>query len=972
MSRVPLRLELLGPPRIEAGRIPLRVDTRKAVGLLAYLACGERRHGRDELAALLWPDGDEAHARAALRRTLSVLNRALAAAGAGQVVADRAVLELPESGVDLDVVRFRRLVRSCDVHGHAPDRGCPVCIEPLTVAVGLHRGDFMAGFALRDAPDFEAWQLAQVGALRRELAGALQRLAEAHAVEARWDPAIATTERWLALDPLQEPAHRQLIRLYAWSGQRSAAIRQYRRCVRLLDTELGVAPLAATTAVYQEMIEDRLEPPPAPTAGIAEESRDVRVPPSGAAVELPLVGRERQWATLADSWAAVQSTGRGRLISVVGEVGIGKTRLVEEFVRHVAGAGAHVVRCRCYDGERLAYAPLIDPLRAAIADPVGGSAVRTLEPEWLIEASRLLPELASLVPAGTVDASKGPGAPARFLEGLCRAVLAVLAGRRSGVLVLDDAHWADESTLELVGYLARRLSRAPLLLMVSWCKDDAARGHPLRRLMAEAQQAGSVALVELNRLDCASVAELVGRISADEAVSANEVFQWSEGLPLLVAGYVTGRHADPAQPAPALPVGARELFLARLEQVPESAWQVLTTAAVLGRSFNLDTVRAASGRSDDEFTEAVDDLVGRGLIREMPESGPTFYDFSHEQLRVLVYEAAGLARRRLLHRRVAMALAGPTEAPRRGPGRSALAHAASIAQHFQRGGMDAEAATWYARAGERAAALFATAEAIAHNQAALALGHPDPVRLHTAIGDLHVLMGEYDAALLAYQTAAAQVSGTELAALEHKLGGLRHRFGDWHAADAHFSAAAALLGQDGSPAARARLYADWSITVERRGDSERARALAQEALGLAGEGGDAQALAQAHNMLGVIARHRGDGALAREHLERSLAVAETLPDPSARIAALNNLALASAVGDLDRALSLSRTALTACLAQGDRHRAAAIHSNLADLLHAAGRREEAMEHLKEATTIFSQIGAPTDDPQPEIWKLVEW
>src|SRR6266542_4108291 len=192
-----LRVALLGSPRIEVAGMPLRVDTRKAVALLAYLACSGRRHGRDQLAVLLWPDADDAHARAALRRTLSALNHAL---------------------------------------------GSAACAEPLRAAVALHRGDFLAGFSLRDAPEFEDWQLAEVEALRREQAGALQRLVEAYAVQGRWQAAIAGAERWLALDSLHEPAHRQLMRLYAWSGQRGAAMRQYRACVRVLDQELGVPP----------------------------------------------------------------------------------------------------------------------------------------------------------------------------------------------------------------------------------------------------------------------------------------------------------------------------------------------------------------------------------------------------------------------------------------------------------------------------------------------------------------------------------------------------------------------------------------------------------------------------------------------------------------------------------------------------------------------------------------------------------
>jgi tetratricopeptide (TPR) repeat protein len=98
-----------------------------------------------------------------------------------------------------------------------------------------------------------------------------------------------------------------------------------------------------------------------------------------------------------------------------------------------------------------------------------------------------------------------------------------------------------------------------------------------------------------------------------------------------------------------------------------------------------------------------------------------------------------------------------------------------------------------------------------------------------------------------------------------------------------------------------------------------------------------------------------------------------LGDPSARIATLNNLALAyNASGDIERAIKLLESALTLCASQGDRHREAALHNNLADLFHATGQSEMAMAHLKQAVTIFAEIGAETGAPQPEIWKLVEW
>ena len=212
-----LRIALLGPPRVERDGAPIEVDTRKAIAMLAYLAIHPERHGRDAVAGLLWPDYDTEHARGALRRTLSTLNKAV---GPGWLAADRTTVGFAQTGFWLDVTRFEELLAGCRDHGHPPDDACPACLDPLAEAARLHRGDFLAGFSLRDSTSFDDWQYFQAERLRRELAGTLERLATAQIGQRRWDDAVDAARRWLALDPLHEPAHRQLMRIYSWSGRR--------------------------------------------------------------------------------------------------------------------------------------------------------------------------------------------------------------------------------------------------------------------------------------------------------------------------------------------------------------------------------------------------------------------------------------------------------------------------------------------------------------------------------------------------------------------------------------------------------------------------------------------------------------------------------------------------------------------------------------------------------------------------------
>ncbi len=231
-----------------------------------------------------------------------------------------------------------------------------------------------------------------------------------------------------------------------------------------------------------------------------------------------------------------------------------------------------------------------------------------------------------------------------------------------------------------------------------------------------------------------------------------------------------------------------------------------------------------------------------------------------------------------------------------------------------------------------------------------------------ALGDVHTLHGDYVRAIASYEAALAGADDDARGVLEHKLADVHHRRGDWARAAEHYRAARDAARDD---AARARVSADWSLASHRSGDAAGAARLARESLELAESANDARALAQAHNILGVLTRDA-------RHLRRSVEIATTLPDPSLRVAALNNLALAlGRDGHADRAIPLAEEALALCVRLGDRHREAALHNNLADLLKAAGRQSESMRHLKRAVTLFAEIGAP-QELEPEVWKLVEW
>src|SRR5215207_5517131 len=907
------RILLLGAPRVEHDGGQIEVDTRKATALLAYLAVTHRCHARDALAVLLWPEYNQTRARAALRRTLSSLGVARAA---GWLVADRESLDLARDEVWVDVDRFRGLLAECRTHGHTEGEVCAECLRPLSEAVALYRDDFLAGFTLRDSAAFDDWQFFQGEELRRELAGALERLSFGRGARQEWEQAITHARRWMVLDTLHEPAHRWLMQLYAWAGQRAAALRQYREFVRILEGELGVSPLEVTTRVYKAIMENDLPPPPV----LAQERSSIPRTEEGEGSSAsepsvrphrgePLVGREAEWDSLLQAYDTAGTA--GHVVVLEGEAGIGKTRLAEEFVAHAAGRGSVTVAARCYPGETdLAYGPFVEGLSGAIGREDLAGRLEEIPGHFLAEASRLLPEVGGLRPGlPSPPPLAAPGAQSRFYEGVCRVLLAVCEGASPGVLFIDDVHWADASSLDLLAYLVRRLRPGRRLCVVlTWRGDQVPADHRLRGLVTEAQQGRAATVLRLPRLNQTAVEELVGSVVGGTEGLGRRLYAETEGLPLFVGEYLAAiakGSLAAGDEAWSLPGGVRDLLHGRLGAVGETGWQLLNTAAVIGRSFDFDTVREASGRSEEEAVAALEELTDKGLVEEVQGVGERFpaYDFGHEKLRALVYEETSLARRRLLHRRVAEALV------RRARRREAGPLSGQIAHHYRSAGQDAEAA---------------------------------------ALGD-----------------------GSGLTGIERKLGSVYQRLGEWELAESHFEAALAQ-GEAEPAGVRARLHADLGLVAQRQGRDDLALTRARRALDLAEAAGDERALTQAHNVLGVLASGRGDLDGARHHLERSLELAEAAGDPAAKVAALNNLALAYRNGgEPEQALELAEAALALCISIGDRHREAALHNNLADLLYAAGRSEEAMRHLTQAVSIFAEVGED-DKLQPEIWKLVEW
>ena len=950
-----LTFHFLGAPRLDKHNRPLELDTRKAIALAAYLALTQTAHARDELATFFYPDADAVRARAALRRTLSSLKSAL---GENILDIDRETIALQEKNVRVDVLEFRALVQQNT-------------FQALTRAAEMYQGDFLAGFTLRDSPAFDEWQFFESESLRKQLATVLEQLTAHHSARSEHKHAIEYARRWLALDPLHEPAHRALMLLYVRQGQRAAALRQYHECVRQLEQELGVAPLLETTELFRSIQENRLPSTDERLATVADlpsENQKLvasKVEPSKIESEYPLVGRTRELEMLLSAYKKIRTD--GRLLVLEGEAGIGKTRLAEEFLQHIARDGATILTARSYAEQRaLAYAPFVQALRAALNEPRRAQRLEILSPALRADAARLVPELAPT--ASMTVAAESAGAQARFFDAITQVILTLLQNGAPGVLFLDDAQWLDDGSLDVLSFLIRRLHNAPVCILLTWRNQEILQDHPLHRLYADELRQERAQLISLKRLAQPDVQALVHVAAARgvhmDAALAERLYRESEGQPffLIETLKLLERSGDAAMDT-TLPASVRELLHSRLARASETARQLLSAAAVIGRTFDFELLDNVSGRSELETLNGVEELAAQGFIAEVSQGGVPQYDFTHEKLRALMYEETSLARRRLLHRRTADALVQRAR-------NNIDAFAGQVAHHLRAGGDEARAAEFYKRAGDYARSVFANRDAVEHYTAALALSagasFPDAAALHTSIGDAQTLLGEYDAALVSYETSAAFNAPNA----DANLARVYLRRGEWERAARHLLNA---LDATQDIPTQAQLYADLALAQHHAHRNDQAMKHAQRALKLAQKAKHERALVQAHNILGILARTRHEWQVARSHLEASCALAETMNDVSAHAAALNNLALVSHdMQDDAHALELAQRALELVTRNGDRHRQAAIHNHLADLYHARGNAADSMLHLKAAVAIYADIGGPAGAWQPEIWKLEEW
>jgi DNA-binding SARP family transcriptional activator len=629
-----VQFRILGPVEVLDGQRLVELGRPKQRVLLAVLLVHANQVvALDRLIEELWGQQPPAQATASLQAYVSNLRRALepdrpARTPPRVLVTQPPGYRLVVAPADLDAARFVTLAEE----GHRlleAERPGPA-VRALRDALALWRGPALADVADEPFAQAERQRLEELRLVALEDRLAAELAIGGHAA------ATAELQELARRHPFRERLYGLLMLALYRSGRQAEALRAFQAARRVLGEELGIDP----SPWLRQLEVDILRQAPAlewmSPAGRAGQPAEVEVaerpvasPAAMAPPSLPgegeLVGRDAQLAVL-DATLTGAAAGRGRLVMVAGEPGIGKTRLAEEVAVHAAAQGLRVVWGRCYEGEGApAFWPWVQVVRELLTDVTPGDLAGVLGPSGG-ELSQLLPELKELVPGLDPPPVVDMAAACFRLYQAVTGLLGRLADARPLLVIVDDLHWADVGSLRLLVFLAGGLRRARLVVLGTYRNVDMATGEPLAETLGALAREPVVERIALGGLGRDEVARLIAATTGSRPVErlVRVVHDRTEGNPFFVTELLRllqsegGLQADDPLAAVqrAIPAGVRDVLRRRLARLPEQTNAVLLVAAVAGREFDLDLVETVTRLDEERALDAVEAAVVAGLVVE--------------------------------------------------------------------------------------------------------------------------------------------------------------------------------------------------------------------------------------------------------------------------------------------------------------------------------------------------------------------
>jgi DNA-binding SARP family transcriptional activator/tetratricopeptide (TPR) repeat protein len=680
---------MLGPLEVLENGQALDVGGSKQRALLAVLLLNANHVvSRDRLIDALWDEHPPESAHKALQVYVSQLRRVF---GKERLVTKAPGYLLRVDPEEVDLVRFEAQIEQAKVAG--PDAAA----AKLREALALWRGAPLAEFA------YHGFAQSEIARLEELRVACLEERIETDLGRGRHAELVGELEGLVKEYPLRERLRSQLMISLYRSGRQAEALEAYQAARAALVEELGIQPSKSLRELEQAILR---QDPALELSSVSAEAAEATEAARGI-----FVGRESE---LAELRAGLDSAiaGRGSLFLLVGEPGIGKSRLAEEIVRQARARRARLLVGRCWEaGGAPAYWPWVQSLRTYI-EQREPTTLRTELGTGAAELAQIIPELRELFPDLPGPSPESEGARFRLFDSATR-FLKNAAAVQPLLLVLDDLHAADEPSLLLLQFLAGELSSSRILVVGTYRDVDPTVRDPLASTLAELAREQVTHRLELAGLATADVARYIeltaGRTPAAELVAT--IHAETEGNPLFVGEIVRllapeGRLPEidvPALWTLGIPQGVREVIGRRLRRLSADCTRVLTLAAVLGREFALDALARLTDLREDELFDVLDEALTARVLSSAPGARDRLR-FAHALIRETLYDELTTPRRVQLHRRAAQALEALYA-------RDPEPHLAELAHHAIAGSDFRDGMRYARRAGDHALALLAYEEA---------------------------------------------------------------------------------------------------------------------------------------------------------------------------------------------------------------------------------------------------------------------
>lgn len=931
-----ITVRLLGGFSVRFGEFTLGSLPPQAVSLLSYLIVHrDRPQTRDLLAGRFWSELPEDRARKRLSNSLWQIKDAAAASNLPTLLMStpNSVQFTQEYDIEVDSEEFEAQLAECERELRTRQlRG--ILADRLAAVVAGYPGDFLSGH-------YHDWIEPERDRIRDRYHGALVHLIQLYKSRSQYDVALRFAATLVKQEPLREDLHREVMRLHALLGQTPAAERQFAICSQILLAELGVEPSAETVELIERIRTD------APSQALRELTVD-REPTA-------LIGRSQELSVLLGR-ADELLNGSGGVVLVEGDPGIGKTRLIEEFVEAADWRGLRVLSAGHTELSRMRpYETLREVLSGAVTGLRGEHLVEVIEPVWLQQASEVLPEMARLIDgADRRMPLHADEEPSRMGEALARVILAQ-GGLGPTLIVLEDMHWCDDDSMQVLGQLGSRLARSGVLLCLTYRRFEAEQSRSVWSGISKLEALPSGSRLVVGPLSGTEVRELITAQLGPGGLpgaTVSELVGQTNGNPLYVLESVRNPGSllqdidsdDGRLSSLDLPATVVKSLEGRVGALGPDKLAVLRALAALAEPATAQVVAEIAGLARKPTLEALTAVAGQGFVVD-DDSGVC--KFAHDQTRRVIYELMTAEEKARTHECIYLALEAEGDH-----------HPEQLAYHARLARRMGDAHHWH---------LVAAREALAVNGFRTAADHYG--QADEAAQDLGMDLIDRARDLLAYEF-ALDVLGRrseqtmvlkrlrevdlplqlELELAEREVWLLLNTDEPEEAARLATSYVdrATRAGEDHVP-----LLTTVGVARYQAGDYRGAIGPCREALDAAA---DPAARIAAETTLGKALVDLLDFEVGEGHLARAAEEAETIGDHRGRIEALNYQAVAQfKLGRFADAEELFSTALELSRSIGYRWGEGTNLVNLAAINTARGQGGRALDYLVAATDVFGSL-----------------